>query len=410
MTGASYRARWLIPVSSPPIENGRLVAVNGRIACVERASGPMGSDLDLGDVAVLPGFVNAHTHLELTFCRGQVPYRGSFTQWIRDLAGRTSQTPAEQAGAVEEGLRESLAAGVAAVADIGHGQAVADRWRAAPPALVGFLEVLGMGPRRRQPHDRSLDAAVQTCEEVLRTVQKAPGQPPMFAIGLSPHAFYSTDPEIYREAIDFCRRTCRPICTHLAETREEWQFLADGTGPLRDLLEEWGLWDGSFRPPGCSPVEYARRLGLLECRPLLAHVNYAGDEDLDLLAASGASVAFCPRTHRFFEHGPHPYADMLDRGVNVCIGTDSLASNETLSVLDELRFLRRQDRRLSDGQLLAAGTLAGARALGLDRELGSLEPGKRASLVVVSLDDPATREPMADVLAGASPPSIRFVS
>ncbi|HOB72912.1 MAG TPA: amidohydrolase family protein [Phycisphaerae bacterium] len=398
---AVYRARWIIPVAGPPIENGRLEVVDGCIASVQRASGPGGDALDLGDVAVLPGLVNAHTHLQLTFCRGRVPYRGSFTQWIRDLASPARQDlPGSPETAIEAGLRESLQAGVVAVADIGHGRAAAECWRRAPLAVIGFHEVLGIGPRARQDHERSFEAAARVCEKASSTPA-----PPTFGIGLSPHAPYSTDPAVYRQAIAFCRRTGRPICTHLAETSEEWQFLADATGPFRELLEEWGLWDGSFESPGCSPVSYAHRLGLLACRPLLAHVNYASDEDLDLLAGSGASVAYCPRTHRFFEHQPHRYAEMLRRGINVCIGTDSLASNETLSVLDELRFLRREDRHLSDEQLLTMATLAGAKALGLEDRIGSLSPGKRADFVVVPLDNPATREPLADVLTSTRVPS-----
>lgn len=405
MSRISYRARWIIPVAGPPIENGRLEVVNGRIASVERAAGPGGDALDLGDVAVLPGFVNAHTHLQLTFCRSRAPYRGSFTQWIRDLASPARQDlagPPETA--IDAGLWESLQAGVAAVADIGHGREAVDCWRRAPLAVVGFHEVLGVGPRARQDHERSCETAARVAEAASPSRLPASGGPDL-RIGLSPHAPYSTDPAVYRRAIEFCRRTGRPICTHLAETREEWQFLADATGPFRELLEEWGLWDGSFEPPGCSPVSYAHQLGLLACRPLLAHVNYASDEDLDLLAGSGASVAFCPRTHRFFEHQPHRYAEMLRWGINVCVGTDSLASNQTLSILDELRFLRREDRRLSDRTLLAMGTLAGARALGLDDRIGDLAAGRRADFVYVPLEHSATRDPLEDVLAGTHAPS-----
>jgi cytosine/adenosine deaminase-related metal-dependent hydrolase len=409
---ASYRARWIIPVSAPPIENGRLEVADERIVAVGRATSPMPSEVDLGDVAMLPGFVNAHTHLELTFCRGRVPYRGAFTTWVRDLVALTRSGAAGDPGAaIDAGLRESAAAGVAALADIGHHAASLARWQNAPLQVTGFLEVLGMGPRSRSAHERSLTSAVRLLNDTF-TLGGCPisseGEgvspntrrfsPPL---GLSPHAPYSTAPEIYRDALAWCQQNRRPLCTHLAETREEVQFLADGTGPFRDLLEEWGLWDGSFTPLACSPIEYARRLGLLDARPLLAHVNYATDDDLAILATSSASVVYCPRTHAFFEHQPHRYRDMLTRGINVCLGTDSLASADSLSILDELRFLRQRDAALPHDQLLHMATLAGARALGLEHELGTLELGKRAAFTAIPLIHPATSDPAADVCHGS---------
>jgi aminodeoxyfutalosine deaminase len=203
----------------------------------------------------------------------------------------------------------------------------------------------------------------------------------------------------------------RQLCTHLAETREELQFLRDGSGSFRELLEEWGLWDGTFQPPGCSPVDYMARLNVLEAKPapLLVHVNYVSDADLDLLANTSCSVAWCPRTHRFFHHEPHRFRDMLARGINVCIGTDSLASNDTLSILDELRFAWRRSSGSAGAQgrqpvsqqcLLAMGTIAGARALGLEDQVGSLEPGKRADLAAVPLEQPRAADPLEDLLGG----------
>jgi cytosine/adenosine deaminase-related metal-dependent hydrolase len=228
--------------------------------------------------------------------------------------------------------------------------------------------------------------------------------PRIFIPALSPHAPYSTAPEVYREAIAYCRERRLPICTHLAETPEESEFLARGTGPFRTLLEQRGLWDGSFTPPACSPAQYAASIGLLELQPLLAHVNYASNEDIDLLARYGCSVAYCPRTHRFFQHPPHPYRRMLARGLNVCLGTDSLASAPSLSILEELRFLREIDSSMEDSGLLEMGTLRGARALGLEAQLGSLETGRQADFVVLPLTAPAAH-PTEDLLRGHSCPT-----
>lgn len=401
-------ARWAVPVTCDPIENARIAIRAGRIAAIESGGLREPSEIDLGDVVVLPGFVNAHTHLELTTCRGRVPYRGSFIDWIRRLV---VENPHKEHGdavgrSVQAGFAQSLAAGVTAVADIGCGQPVVDAWMCSPLHTIGFIEVLGIDEhcRERLPAYRLTSTAAEMCERADRATAdgtKGPGHR-IRRFGISPHAPYSTRECIYREAIAFARCTSRPICTHLAETREEEQFVREGTGPFRQMLEDLGLWDGSFRPPGCSPVEFAHEMGLLSCEALLAHVNYASDSDLDLLKASPASVVYCPRSHAFFEHEPHRYREMLARGINVCIGTDSLASNETLSILDELRHLRRTDAVTAHHELLTMATIAGARALHLDDEIGSLEAGKRADLAVVPLENAGARDPVEDLLCGGA--------
>ncbi|GMU20939.1 MAG: cytosine deaminase [Phycisphaerae bacterium] len=414
MATTRYRARWVLPITRPPIENGQLEVVDGRIAAMGRSTGSKTGDIDLGDVAILPGLVNAHTHSELTVCHRRVPYAGSFTDWLQGVMDCTPQRAGNDLleRSVGEGLARSLTAGTTVVGDIGSGPRVCALWPQAPLHVVGFLEVMGMGTlhRQRVAADRSVMAAVHLIDEAEAS-RCATSQPTsLLWLGLTPHAPYSTDQIVYTKAIEFIRLTGRPICTHLAETRDEAPFLLSGTGPFREMLERFGLWDGTFEPPGCSPVHYAQRLGLLDLAPLLAHVNYVSDEDLALLATSNASVAFCPRTHRFFEHDPHPYEDMLARGINVCVGTDSLASNETLSVLDEMRFLRSIDRVLSDAQILRMGTLAGAVALGIAGEVGSLETGKRADFITVPLAHRGTSEPSADVLGGRENVSAVFLA
>lgn len=397
-------------MASPPIENGHVAVRHGRIESVDRSRPGDGDAIDLGDVMILPGFVNAHTHLELTACHRRVPFEGTFADWIGTLTVTNPHREGDEAvvASLREGMRASLAAGVTTVGDIGFGQAVLKAWRGLALNVVGFLEVIGLGEdfRSRTAADRSVTAVSRW---LAGDEQADDARRPTCRIGVTPHAPYSTDAALYREAIDFARRTGRPICTHLAETREEMQFLADGTGPLRDFLEERGLWDGSFSAPGCSAVRYAERLGLLACQPLLAHVNYASDDDLDLLARGRCHVAYCPRAHRFFGHDPHPYRRMLERGINVCIGTDSLACNETLSVLDELRCLAREDQRIDRARLIAMGTLAGARALRMDAAIGSLEVGKRGDMVVVPLTHAGTSDPLEDLLEGdARPGAVHF--
>ncbi len=403
----TLRARWVAPVSGPPIENGYVVTSDEYNCIIEVGSGQTarsGEVIDFGDAVILPGFVNAHTHLALTALRGRVPFVGSFVEWIKSLrvASVVLNDEATFRASLDQGLRESLAAGVTTVADIGCGEATIAAWQRAAIRVFGFLEVLGMGPKRWGGHSQSVEQA----ERDIRRAYQASGS---VHLGLSPHAPYSTDRMIYKNAI----QAGRMVCTHLAETKEELQFLRDGTGLFRDLLEEWNLWDGSFTPPQCTPIEYMKMLKMFDIHPLfaplLAHVNYVTDTDLDLLARSPCSVAYCPRTHRFFDHEPHRYRDMLARGINVCIGTDSLASNDTLSVLDELRFLRRQDSQTDGHQLLSMGTLAGARALHCEDQIGAIEPGKRADLAVIGLNHPSAGDPVEDILGGDAPVAAVYI-
>jgi len=408
MSHTILHARWIVPVTSAPIENGLIVVESGQIVSVEKVGIPDPSVVDLGDAVVIPGLVNAHAHLELTACHDRVPYRGSFTGWIEQL---TAVNPHTQPGdaleqSIRDGLQQSLAAGTTTVADIGAGPCVFSQWKQASINILGFLEVLGIGPMLVQNHMRSTANTFEVCQNHLKTNPNDTS----LRIGISPHAPFSTDPSLYRDAVAFAQNNRLPICTHLAETQEESQFLSDATGPFRELLEKFNLWDGSFQPPRCSPIQYARQLGLLECQPLLVHVNYLSDQDLDLIAEKPCSIAYCPRSHHFFKHQSHRYRDMIALGINVCIGTDSLASNESLSILDELRFLRTRDQDITNQQLIEMATIAGARALKLGNRLGSLETGKRADLTVIPLTNLNTADPMNDLLTGNKAPSASYVT
>ncbi len=404
MSSLTLRARWVVPVTSAPIENGHVVLSDDYITAVGQGRPqPEGTVIDLGDSVLLPGLINAHTHLALTALRGQVPYIGSFVGWIRSLRDASAglADPGAFRLSVESGLQESLASGVTTVLDIGYGERSVACWRDAVIRVHGFLEVLGMGAKRWGGH-------VQSVEPALEAIRAADPLGSILGLGLSPHAPYSTDPIVYKNAL----QTGKRVCTHLAESLEELQFLRDGTGPFRELLEEMGLWDGSFVPPRCSPVEYMRRLKLSGSRasaPILVHCNYLSPMDLSLLETAGASVVYCPRAHAFFRHPLHPWQDLRQRGVNVCLGTDSLASNETLSVLDELRFLATRERGVSPGELLELATYNGARAIGHELSLGALAPGRWADCVAIPLRTPSTAEPLEDLLQTDTRPTDVFV-
>jgi cytosine/adenosine deaminase-related metal-dependent hydrolase len=202
-------------------------------------------------------------------------------------------------------------------------------------------------------------------------------------VGVSPHAPYTVEPAGYKKCLDFARRENRPLATHLAESPDEAEFLEHGTGPFRELWEA-GLnhWDDRVPKYVGGPIRFARDLGLLDHPTLLAHVNYSDDDELEILSRGKASVIYCPRTHRYFGHPPHRWRDMLARGINVAVGTDSCASSPDLNLVDDLRLLHEIAPEVSMQALWEMATIRGARAIGMEEQVGSITPGKLADFAI----------------------------
>jgi cytosine/adenosine deaminase-related metal-dependent hydrolase len=365
-------ARWVFPVSGPPLERGCVTITGDRITAV----GPLDRqpDLDLGNAAVLPGLVNAHTHLDLTGLRGLVPFTGDFTTWLRAVIGhRRRRTTEEVQQNIRSGLAESLRCGVTLLGDISDRGWSLDILRSAPLRAVVFWELLGLTAERA---GLAWAAALPWLHGEGSATCRS---------GLSPHAPYSVRRSLLRAAGQFSAASQLPVMVHLAETQAELDLLARREGPFRRFLEDLGVWapDGLAADP--SDV-----VQLLASSPhlLLAHGNFL---DPAIHLARNATVVYCPRTHRFFGHPPHPFRELLARGVRVAVGTDSLASNPDLDVLQEIRFIHHEYPEVPSATLLHMATLAGAESLGWESETGSLTPGKSADLVIVPLpphDDP----------------------
>ncbi|MBN2375707.1 MAG: amidohydrolase family protein [Sedimentisphaerales bacterium] len=333
--------------------------------------------LDLSGCVVLPGLINAHTHLELSGLREQVAYEGDFVDWVdrlgqaRRQGKKLGQWDLEEV--VQQACVESLRSGVTTVGDVCFGHRVWQMLAQQKIRKVCFAEVFGLGDDLDEQRDYLNKCIEQTQPDELLT------------LGLSPHAPYSAQSGVYRLAAQLGREHGLALTTHLAETMEEIEFLVSGEGPWRNYLKKMFNWDGDFERPGKMPVEYFLEMELAEQDFLLAHVNYITFDELELLRGRGHSVAYCPRSHNFFGHPVHPFQKMLELGINVCLGTDSLASNSSLSILDEMRFLRREFPDLDVGAILRMATINGAKALQLDDKIGSIRVGKEADLIALPL-------------------------
>jgi aminodeoxyfutalosine deaminase len=372
--------RYVYPVEGPPIEDGCLTIEHGRIAWVGSSS-ERRCDLNLGNVGIVPGFVNAHTHLEL----GSLGRAGDGDEnevaWLRRVVeARRSGRKETACATVNRNVVAAAAAGTTLLADITTAGCSWESIAAAPLRAVVFAELIGL---KRERGLETSEMAWKWLGSVRPENQVAACARP----GLSPHAPYSTAGWLYHKAV----ASRMPLSTHLAEMPEELRLLQYGDGPLRGFLEELGAWDDEWEPIGPRPADYVRKGELRNADWLIAHGTYLEPDDFWQLRPEAApdgrrvAIAFCPRTHARFGHAAHPYRALLERGVIVCLGTDSLASAETLSILDEMRFLHARDESLSGELLLTMATLFGAWALRADTTTGSIKPGKSADLAIVSL-------------------------
>jgi cytosine/adenosine deaminase-related metal-dependent hydrolase len=384
MTPFSLRARWVLPVDGPPIAGGYVTIRGPWIAGVGAARPGEGPVEDLGDVALLPGLVNAHTHLEFSDLTAPLGRPGmALPEWIRLVIADRKRARRDAESAIASGLAESLAAGVTTIGDICTSPAAAssDKPR---PMTVAFQESIGFSTQR-------VDSAYADVERRLRLATPPPG--------LSPHAPYTVHPDLVGRIVRLARDRGVPVAMHLAESREELELLAAGAGSFRALLEERSMWDAAVIPRGCRPLDYLRRLAEAP-RTLVIHGNYLAADEIDFLGQrrDEMSVAFCPRTHAYFGHNTYPLEELRRAGVRIALGTDSRASNPDLNLLTDLRFAALLFPNIQAPAWLRMATLDAADALGLGQEVGSLSPGKRAD--VIALPCGAAAEPWQAIVGG----------
>ena len=391
----TLRAAWVFPGAGPPIAGGRVTVAEGLIVRVEAGPAEAG-DLDLGDAAIVPGFVNAHTHLELgPIPRDEAAGPEDEVEWLaRVIRSRGDASPAEIAARIARNVRARVESGTTALGDITTAGASWPAVAAAPLWGTVFAEVLGLSEARGEQTWRATKDWLRSLPPIHPAAQVRPG--------LSPHAPYSTAGRLYARAAE----SGLPLATHLGELPEEREFLAHKAGPLRRFVEGLGAWTDAWEPVGPAPVDYLP--GAADC--IVAHANiFRKDEFARLVDRSDdlgprPAVAYCPRTHARFGHPPHPFRAMLAAGVVVCLGTDSLASSPTLSLLDDLRFLRRHHPDVPPATLLSMATAHGAWALRREHQTGTLAPGKSADLAVLALGPAPAADPHDRWLLDDAPP------
>ncbi len=366
------RAASVHPVTAPPIQDGAvLVDERGRIAAI----GPnhqvptlaAAQAREFPDAVLVPGLVNCHTHLELTHLAGKNPAR-EFPGWIRTIrALKDATTPAEFSRSAEQGVRDCWAAGVTCVADTGSTGAPLQALAQLGARGIYYQEVFGPDPAKCAASLAELTAAIERLRPLASDHVR---------LGISPHAPYTVSEPLYRATAELARRERLPVAVHLAESREETALVRDGAGPFADALRARGI---SITAHGCSPVQYLLRLGVLQRATgwLCIHCVQVDGPDIESLRNAGAAVAACPRSNRAHGHGPAPLPLFRGAGLTVGFGTDSVVSTGDVDLWSEAGAAG-----LAGEEALRMLTLDGARALGLEGEIGSLEVGKAADLAV----------------------------
>ena len=401
-----YHAAWILPIGEPPIRDGWLALDRGRVVALGAAGKRVLADgaqvVDLGDVAVMPGLVNAHTHLELSYLRDEVAPASQFVTWIRGLMKARRERPDPSASdildAIDAALEESVACGTAIIGDISNTLVTFGPLTRSSLAAVVFYELI----RFNTPDPAGVVAKAIADLEALAPTEKV-------RVSLAAHAPYSVAPLVLRaikEAVG--RDPFAPCSIHLSESVEEVEFIRSGEGPWRTLLEEIGSWDPAWVAPGGTPVQFLDDSGFLDNRVLAVHGVQMTTADLDRLVARGATLVTCPRSNGHTGAGAPPIEDFYNYGVKVAVGTDSLASAPDLNVFAELATMRALAPTVSAGALLDSATRQGARALGFDHDYGTIEPGKSGRLLAVSV--PADTEDVEEYLvSGVEPAQIRWI-
>lgn len=395
MSPRVYRSLWAVPVAAPPIRDAAVrVDEHGRIEAVSRADtvdGRGAEVVDLGAAILLPGLVNVHAHPELTLLRGRLDGL-AFPDWIESLV-RLKYRRLERADfrdSTQLGVAEAIASGVTCLAapdDAGF--LLGAMLRAGLRGRV-YREAFGPDPSDARGPLRKLQ------KKVKRMRRQASGS---VDVGISPHAPYTVSEPLLRQLAEFACVEELPVCMHVAESEAEDRYLRQGSGPFAERLRRRGI---QVAATGRSPVEWLAESGALETRPLLVHCVRVDGADIRRIADSGASIAHCPISNAKLGHGLAPLAAFLESGIPTGLGSDSVASNDRIDILEEARFTmlahraRARDPVRPDPEtVLRLATIEGARALGLGDRIGTLEPGKDADLTAIRCDGPGAR-PLGD--------------
>jgi cytosine/adenosine deaminase-related metal-dependent hydrolase len=396
-------ARWVLPISQPPIEDGWVEVHGERIVALGRQQNAPrtrhAAPSTQHGIAILPGLVNAHTHLELSYLHERIPRAPSFGKWVSAVMKTRSQYPDPADPAIVapalESIEAALATGTVLFGEVSNTLVTVPLLRERGAAAQVFHELTGF--TEQDPQARVREARARADAAAGDDVR----------VSVAPHAPYSVSADLFKAIrADLDARPDGVSSVHLGETPEEIELLRSGGGAIRQVLERLGRWPGEWTPPGVGPVEYLADLGVLDTRMLAVHGVQFEDGDLRRLRDLGVTVVSCPRSNIYVGVGSPPLDAFYAAGLDVAFGTDSLASVADLNMFAELREARRIAPSVPARRLLESATQIGARALGFGHEFGTIEPGKRAALIAVAVPDDV-RDVEEYLVSGVQPDRVK---
>ncbi|MGI8812546.1 MAG: amidohydrolase family protein [Pyrinomonadaceae bacterium] len=393
----------ILPITSEPLRDAAVAfdrsgisAIGARSEVIEMF--PDAEIDDLGSAAIIPGLINCHSHLEITAMRGLLDdVEHDFPAWLLRLndtrANRLTDEDIEVAALA--GALEGAAAGVTCFGDIGrHGQAGMEALKRVGLRGVVFQET------NFSPDERTAEKDFTALSELLTLMRNE--ETDLVQVGVSPHSPYTVSSGLFARIAEFAAAENMRVSIHAAESLQEDNLIRNGEGFFIGIYKKFDL---EWHSPRCSPIEFLERTGIMRSAPLLAHCVCISDDDIERIVGNNASVAHCPKSNAKFGHGWAPFEIFLDRGIKVGFGSDSVASNNVCDILEEARFAvlgarnRAGSKRFIEAkEALETATMGGARALGLDRLVGSLEVGKKADITVIDFNEPA-QFPVNDIYA-----------
>ena len=391
------RARIVVTMHGAPIENGAVAVSGNRIVDIgtfdDVKARNAGNTVDLGEQALLPGLINAHCHLDYTCLRGKIAPQKSFTDWIRAInAKKSGLSPKDYVASINEGFEEAKKFGTTTIANL---TAFPELIAQIQPAIrtCWFAELIDIRAPNRANElvdfaMESLRSALECADMSALSKRRHVAALQMQRWGLAPHALFTASKDLFRRSEEIAQHEHILLTTHLAESREETEMFRDSAGPLYDFMKSIGrpMEDcGNGTPLGLF-LDVARGRALPNW--IAAHLNDLSESDFELLERSSSKfhVAHCPRSHNYFGHSPFAFDRLLSLGFNICLGTDSLASNESLSLFAEMRAFQKEFPSVAPEEILKLVTVNPARALRQEKELGKICPGTYADLVAVPLN------------------------
>lgn len=384
-----YRADWVLPVAAPVLADGALAVSGERILGLASApellsAYPSATVVDVGRAIIMPGFVNCHSHVEYTSFRGILDDL-DFGDWIIELVDvKAALTPEQYVSSARLGTIEAISSGITTLADTSYGGAAVEALTEAGLRGRVYLEVFGIDDTH----------VAETMADVERRLAEArAAAPAQLDIGLSPHSPYAASSRLYQAISALARERGIKVMSHVAESKDELTYVRSGSGKLaHDYRERIGWERMLVQPFGVSPIKYLQQWGAFDADFLAVHCVLVAHDDIRILKSKKVAVAHCPKSNAKLGCGVAPLADMLRQGIKVGLGTDSPASSNIMDMFDEMRtmlFLHRAVERnvavLDAQRCVRIATLGGAEALGMDQDVGSLEPGKLADFIAVDV-------------------------